>query len=281
MAAPDAAEVIIGAFEQQLDLFSGDGNRTNQTAAPAIERPRLVTATLDDEMLLDAIRSASLSDCRSLATEAGHRRLAAAIPALDALCRRFQGFGIDQLIPEQAAALAALATIGGAEAARAVIRIIVEQVVQGPGLKCAVAAAAQLGASLPDGVIASLLLHPTPEIRASACRCARPSAVAIPLLVELLDDPDRLVALQAACALGRMGRREARRLLVRLLQEMPSPEIIDALIGVPDEETLVILGRMVAREEQDLASAALAALEAIASPRAMTIAATARRLRQT
>ena len=80
-----------------------------------------------------------------------------------------------------------------------------------------------------------------------------------------------------ACALGLMGRHEARPLLLRLLRE-PSAAIIDAVSGVADEECLVVIGR-IARTEPDLADAALAALEAIASARAMTIAATARRLR--
>jgi hypothetical protein len=36
--------------------------------------------------------------------------------SLDARCRRFRGFGIEQVIPEHAAALDALAMIGGREA---------------------------------------------------------------------------------------------------------------------------------------------------------------------
>jgi len=42
---------------------------------------------------------------------------------------------------EQVAALEALATIGGPDAAQAVIRLLVCNVIQGPGLKIAVAAA--------------------------------------------------------------------------------------------------------------------------------------------
>jgi HEAT repeat protein len=265
--------------DRQLDLFAGAGQRRDQTAVPAIGWPRLVAPELDDDALVAAIPSASLGDCRGLAAEAGHRRLAAAIPALEALCRRFCGFGIEREIPEQAAALNALATIGGREAAQAVMRMIVEQVVQGPGLKSAVAVAALLGASLPSMVAASLLRHPAPEIRASACRCAGRSPAAVPQLVELLDDADRAVTQEAACALGRMGRHEGRPLLLRLLREQPSAAVIDALSGVADEECLVVIGR-IARRDRNLADAALAALEVIGSPRAMTIAAAARRLRQ-
>jgi hypothetical protein len=265
--------------DRQLDLFAAAGQRPDQTAVPAIGRPRLVAPELDDDALVAAIPSATLGDCRGLAAEAGRRRLTAAIPALEALCRRFRGFGIEQQIPEQAAALDAFAMIGGRVAAQAVTRMLVEQVVQGPGLKSAVAVAALLGASLPSSVVASLLRHPAPEIRASACRCAGRSTAAIPLLVELLDDADHMVAREAACTLGRMGRHEARPLLLRLLREQPSAAVIDAVSGVADEECFVVLGR-IAQREPDVADAALAALEAIASPRAMTIAAAARRLRQ-
>ena len=246
---------------------------------PAVGGPRFAAAKLDDDALLAALRSASLSDCRGLAAEAGHRRLTAAIPALGALCRRFRGFGVEEEILEQAAALEALGMIGGREAAQAVTRLIVEQVVQGPGLKSAVAVAASLGASLLGSVLAALLQHPAPEIRAGACRCADRAPAAVPLLVELLDDPDHIVAREAACALGRLGRHEARPLLLRLLREQPSAAVINAVSGVADEECLVVIGR-IAHREPALADAAFAALETIGSPRAMTIVAAARRLRQ-
>jgi len=264
---------------RQLDLFGGAGRRPHQTKVPAAGRPRLVAPELDDEALVAAIPSASLGDCRGLAAEAGHRRLTAAIHALEALCRRFRGFGVEEEIQEQATALEALGMIGGREAAQAVTHLIVEQVVQGPGLKSAVAVAASLGASLPRSVLAALLQHPAPEIRAGACRCADRAPAAVPLLVELLDDPDHIVAREAACALGRLGRHEARPLLLRLLREQPSAAVINAVSGVADEECLVVIGR-IAHREPALADAAFAALETIGSPRAMTIVAAARRLRQ-
>src|SRR5262249_61273615 len=93
----------------------------------------------------------SLADSTALATEAGRRRLATAIPSLETLCRRFSGFGIDRMVPEQAAALRALAVIGGREAAQAVSRLIVRGVVQGPALNLAVSPAAQIGSTLPPG----------------------------------------------------------------------------------------------------------------------------------
>ena len=260
---------------RQLDLFAGAGNHSHHTAALPVGRPRNVAPELDDDALIAAIPPASLGDCRSLAAEAGRRRLVGAIAALEALCRRFQGFGIEHAIPEQIAALEALARIGGSEAARAVRRIIVDRIVQGPGLNDALEAAAQLGVGLPGNIVESLLRHEAPEIRARGCRCARLSPAAIPVLIELLGDLDGVVAREAACALGRIGWSESRPALLRLLRDAPSAAVIDAISAVADEECLVILGR-IARTRPDLADAALAALDSIASSRAVKIAAAAR-----
>src|SRR5215472_5434106 len=157
---------------RQLDLFAEAGHHSDRTAATRFDRPRLVASELDEDALIAAIPHASLGDCRSLAAEAGQRRLVGAIAALEALCRRFQGFGTEHAVPEQTAALRALAEIGGSEAARVVRRIFVERIVQGPGLISALEAAAQLGIALPGAIIVPLLRHELPEIRAGGCRCA-------------------------------------------------------------------------------------------------------------
>jgi HEAT repeat protein len=262
---------------RQLDLFAGAGEHSAHTAAPRVDRPRVVASELDDDGLIAAILPSSLGDCRSLAAEAGRRRLVGAIDALEALCRRFQGFGREHAIPEQIAALGALVQIGGREAARVVRRIVAERIVQGPGLVSALEAAAELGIALPGNTIVPLLRHDVAEIRAGVCRCACAWPTAIPLLLELLDDVDRAVAREAACALGRGGRGEARPALLRLLREGPSAAVIDAVSAVADEECLVILGR-IARTKPDLADAALAGLDSIGSSRALKIAAVSRRL---
>ena len=259
----------------QLDLFAGSGNRPDQTAAPTAGRPRRIASELEDEALITAIPHDFVGDCRSLTAEAARRQLVWAVLALEALCRRFRGFGLEHPVPEQTAALEALAEISGGEAAGAVRRILVEKIVQGSGLKSALKAAARLGVGLPVKVIVSLLRHEAPEIRAGGCRCARSPAV-IPLLLGLLDDPDHVVAREAACALGRMGRNDARPMLLRLLRQAPSAAVIDAISAITDEECLVILGR-IAWTRPDLVDAALEALDSIGSPPAMKIAAASRR----
>ena len=72
--------------EQQLNLFSAAGIPVEQALPQRLARlPAVVD--LGDEALIAAIPAANLADCTDLAAEAARRRLAAAIPALAALCR--------------------------------------------------------------------------------------------------------------------------------------------------------------------------------------------------
>ena len=256
--------------EQQLDLFSSAGIQAERRLPQSMELRPTATA-LDDQALIAAIPESNLADSIALAAEAGRRRLAAAIPSLESLCRRFSGFGIDRMVPEQAAALQALAAIGGREAAQAVSQLIVRGVVQGPALNLAVSTAARIGSTLPANVLCSLLRHPDPNIRASACGCARRRPELISVMIDLLDDLNQGVARSAACALGQIGRIEARPMLAKLLREEPSEEVIDAVSSIADEECMVQLGR-IARTEPALSDAALNALEDIDQPRANAIA---------
>ena len=253
--------------DEQLDLFSAAGIARGPYS-PVLDRPEPITPeALDDGALVAAIPQAGIADAAQLAAEAARRRLPAAVPALDQLCRRFTGFGLSQVVPEQVAALVALAEIGGAEAAQAVVGIIARGVVQGPAVKIAVAAAAHLGASLPVNVVVPLLRHADPSVRADACRCSRFRPEIVAILTDLLHDLHRDVADQAACALGRMGQTEARSALLRLLRDAPTDDIIEAITDIADEEAIVLLGR-IARSGGSLAEAARSALAAIDHPQA-------------
>jgi HEAT repeat protein len=263
-------------LEQQLDLFSC---RVGEVYAPSPAAGRtLRPVELDDAALIAAIPESDLAAACELATEAGRRRLAAAVSALASLCRRFVGFAARRPIPEQAAALEALAAIGGRDAADAASEMIERAVVVGPGLRIALHAAARLGSRLSQDALLPLLRHAEPSIRADACRCARPLPQLISVLIELLDDLDERVAVSAAQALGRMGRAEALGKLKSLLREHPSQDVIDAVSIIADEECVVLLGR-IARSESVLAEAALTCLENVDLPRAVTVAAAIRRPR--
>jgi HEAT repeat protein len=242
-------------------------------------RPAPVLSDLGDEALIAVIAESSLADSGSLAAESGRRRLGAAVPALATLCRRFAGFGTRRPVLEQVAAIEALAMIGGRDAAQALSQIIERAVVQEPTLPIAVSAAAKLGSTLSPDVLRRLLQHPELGIRADACRCARPLPDLISILIDLLDDLDRRVVVSAACALGRMGRTDARPILKGVLRDDPSEEGIDAVSSIADEECAVLLGR-IARSRPALADAALISLENIDHSRAATLAAGIRRLRR-
>jgi HEAT repeat protein len=262
--------------EQQLDLFSSAGQADRPLPLRMELRPAVTV--LDDQALIAAIPDSNLADSIALAAEAGRRQLAAAVPSLETLCRRFSGFGIDRMVPEQAAALQALAAIGGREAAQAVSRLIMRAIVQGPTLNLAVSTAARIGSALSADVLRSLLRHPDPGIRASACGCARRRPELISVMIDLLDDLNQGVARSAACALGQIGGIEARPMLAQLLREDPSQEVIDAVPPIADEECMVQLGR-IARTEPALSEAALNALEDIDQPRANAIATAVRKVR--
>ncbi len=251
--------------DTQLDLFAAvDRPRGTPSSTPDGPRP-LAPEAFDDETLIAVLPEADMTDATILAAEATRRRLTAAIPALERLCRRFAGFGLSQPVKEQVAALDALAGIGGEAAARAVAQIIAKGVVQGPTLPAAVAAAARLGVVLPPEAALSLLCHAAPQARADACRCVRFRPDIAAILIDLLGDLHQDVADQAALALGRMGQTEARPSLLRLLRDRPTAEAVDAIAEIADEEAVVVLGR-IARAGTDLSQRAQDALAVIDHP---------------
>ena len=254
--------------ERQLDLFSGGGFAGDEhPTGAAPPQVALVAANLDDTALLAALPGARLKEAPALAAEAGRRRLPGAVAALSALCRRFAGFGRERAVPEQVAALDALAAIGGAAAAQATTALIVERVVEGPNRVRAVEVAAGLAARLPATTLLELMGDPAPGMRAAACACAGQQLAVVPRLLELAHDEAGEVRAAAACALGRMGRREALPALSRLLREAPSETVIDAVSAVADEDCVILLGRL-ARTRPELASPASDALSVIDHPRA-------------
>jgi hypothetical protein len=240
----------------QLELFA-DRAPTQGSSNAAIAQ-RLAPGNLSDTALIAALPDSVLADACALAAEVGRRRLGGAVTALVTLCNRFVGFGIDCWVPEQAAALDALAAIGGPNASRSVSQMIIKGVVQGPTLAVAASAASQLGAIFPPDVALLLLRHSNPSVRASACVCVRAGL-------------DREVSTAAACALGRMGRVEARDPLKLCLTERPSPRVIEAAAGVADDEVIVFLAR-VGRARSEFADSVLAALDEIDHARAQAAA---------
>lgn len=259
----------------QLDLFTAGTPAAKSCSSQA---PRLTVAVgdMNDEALLSAIPGAGMMDTIALAGEAGRRKLAAAVPALEAVCRLLTGFGADAPVAEQVAALEALGAIGGSAAVNAVARVIARKEVQGPTLVVAMSVAAALGVSLAPETALALLRHADPVVRADACRSARSHAEVVAVMVELLDDLNPQVHVAAACALGRMGRPETLPVLVRLLQRTPTAEVIDAVASVADDDAIVLLGRL-ARTRPELQDAILDSLDGCGLDLAEKVAAGLRR----
>ena len=261
---------------EQLDLFSGAGPCPTASAPASIAWTPLDPARLSDTELIAVLPRARQVEAPALAREAARRRLPEAVPALEALCRRFAGFGLDREVTEQTAALRGLAALGGPAAAAAVTRLIISGSIHGPGLRVALEAAWTLGCRLPPERIALWLRDDNPRLREAACRGARGGAAVVAALIDLLTDLHPLVTHPAALALGRLGRSEAHPVLLRLLATAPSPEVIHALAGIADDDDWVRL-RQTALRVPDLAVAVLGALEESEAPRAVAVAAGVRR----
>ena len=258
----------------QLELF---GVRPNADQSPiAVAQQVLLPQELSDEELIAALPETTLAEACALAEEAGSRRLRAAIPALITLCKSFVGYGLDAVVPEQAAAFEALGVIGGPEASRGVGQLIVRKIVQGPTLVAALAVAAQLDVIFPPDVALAFLRDSNPEVRALGCACVRAGHEVVATLIAMLDDPDCTVSAAAACALGRMGKRRRGFVLKRCLTERPSALVVEALAGVADDEAIVLLARA-GRARPDLAVSIISALENIDNARASSAASALRR----
>ncbi len=126
----------------QLELFTDRAPTQGSSNVPPVPRS---AGSLSDAALIAALPDSVLSDACALAAEAARRRLGDAVTALVALCNRFVGYGVDCKVPEQAAALEALACIGGPDASRSVGHLIAKGIVQGPTLAVAATAASTLG----------------------------------------------------------------------------------------------------------------------------------------
>jgi HEAT repeat protein len=255
----------------QLDLFSGAGVAPAEPETESMDWAPLDPARLADAELIKVLPRARQNEADGLAREAARRALPDAVPALEALCRRFSGFGRDHEVTEQLAALRGLAALGGNAAADAVCRLIVSGAVNGPGMRVALEVASGLRCGLPADRVVAFLRDDDPGVRAAACRCARGGAAVIPALIDLLSDLHDDVRHSAAMALGLLGRREARTVLTTLLRTAPSAQVVGALAGIAEEDDWVRLGQTAMRLPE-LAPVVLEALEENEAPRALAVA---------
>jgi hypothetical protein len=143
--------------------------------------------------------------------------------------------------------------------------------VQGPTLKIAVRVAASLRCRLSAATLKPLLRHDDAELRAIACGLAFAQADVNASLIDLLADPEPNVRTSAACALGRLGRPEAKAFLKNALRRAPTTAVIEAIAPIADRECVILLGRL-ARARTELTPAAREALDSIENPFATRLA---------
>ncbi len=258
-----------GVGSSQLDLFAWRERDENSIETVGLGgRPRDArrrnrpdppdVAAITPAALLGALETqfddpkGDSRDLVTLITEVERRREAAAAPLLVRVCRRHAGFDQYRTVPEVVAALKALAAVGAADAAPAIMRLVE----QGAFGHASVAAALRYFASVRHRPAAVLLRphldHDEAEVREAACALAAVIGTRgdIERLLELCNDTRTEVIDAAQIALGTLGHRPIKNILESRLQTAAIddiPRIVDALVAVSDEETAVCLGRLVER----------------------------------
>ena len=255
----------------QIDLFAERGRvKLPHSPTPGASSAPEV-ATLTDEELLALVPRAGPANVEAVCSEVVSRSLETAVPALEALWRRFVGFGIEKPLCEQLAVLDTLSRLSGADARSALRRIVLSRALPASLMTAALRAAVAAGLALPAPFVASFLGHEDIAVRGPAFALAAKASVPAERLHDGLFDRSAANRRAAAVALGLRGDPRARQPLFEELARSPSTEIIEAIAAVWDDDAIVHLGRC-ARRHSRLAGAVLDALRDIESPRAEAVA---------
>ena len=239
--------------------------------APARPAP-LAPATLSDDDLTAGLTVAGPSDIDVLCGEIAARSLSAAVPALEALWRRFHGFGIRSPLREQRAVLETLARLEDPEARAALRRIVLSPGLPVPLQPAALCAAADAGLVLPASFVAGLLDRDDPVLRGAAFDLAPAANVPAQRLRDGLSDGVASIRYAAAVALAHRGDASGRDVLVAALAYAPSTAVVEALGAIGDDEAIVALGRCAMRHSA-IAPRVIAVLRDMGNPRADRLAA--------
>jgi len=257
---------------RQPDLFAVRG-RTDVRQPP--ERPVRAAApapiSLTDDELIELLADADPLNIDALCREIAARSLAVAVPALEALWRRFHGFGIDRPLREQCAVLGTLTRLDGPESRRALRRIVLSPGLPAALLYAALRAAADARLSLPAAFVAGFLDRDDPAVRAAAFDLALRANVPVPPLRDGLSDRVPSIRRAAAVALAHRGDASGRAVLIAALATAPSIVVVEALGAIGDDEAIVALGRCAMRHPA-FAPSVIATLREMGNARAERLA---------
>ncbi len=233
---------------RQPDLFDARGRAdARQLRERPVRAAVPAPASLTDDELIEHLAEAGPSDIDAFCHEIAARSLAAAVPALEALWRRFHGFGIDRPLREQCKVLETLARLDGAGARAALQRIVLSPGLPAPLLPIALRAAADAGLSLPGAFVTEFLDRDDPAMRGPAFDLAPAANVPVPPLRDGLSDRVPSIRRAAAVALAHRGDASGRAVLIAALATAPSIAVVEALGLIGDDEAIVALGRCAMR----------------------------------
>lgn len=212
------------ATPNQLDLFAERGRVTARLAAEPTAAPAAApVATLSDDDLLESIQKTGPSNIEAVCSEIIARSLEAA--ALEALWRRFAGFGVEKPLREQLAVLDTLARLGGTDARSTLRAIVLSKGLPASLLPAASQASASAGLAMPAAFVGPLLDHEDTAVRGAAFALAARTDVPADRLRGGLFDRSTANRRAAAVALGLRGDAGARQPLYDELARSPSAEV--------------------------------------------------------
>ena len=252
----------------QMDLF---GDNPTAVSATSSQPPDVDLQALSDPELLALSPKANLSNVGDLCDEVLNRNLGdAAVPALDALWHRFRGYGDKGALPEQRGALDTLARIETATARQALTRIV-RAAHPDTLLPAVLQAAVTAGVPLPLRQMEPWLDHKLPEVRVCGFTLAQKANPPAHLLEKGLSDPYPSVRRAALISAGLLEHVFAKRGLLQELDRAPNSQVIEALIGILDEDVLVRLRRC-GEQNEALRPFIIDELKATEDPKALKIA---------
>ena len=246
--SPDPVPEERPGTDRQPDLFDARG-RADVGASPGAQARWAAPSpgSVSDAALVGLLAGAGPSDVGVLCEEIVARSLPSAVPALEALWRRFHGFGIERPLREQRAVLETLARLGGPEARAALRRIVLRPDLPASLLPVGLRSAADAGLRLPAGFVAGFLGHDDPAVREAAFELAGAANVPASRLREGLSDRVASIRRSAAVALARRGDASGLGVLIAGLADAPSARIVEALGALGGDEAIVALGRCAMR----------------------------------